>query len=140
MSNDEIDNLIDRVKHLNILYVEDNLEVKKQTLKILDELFEDITTAENGLEGLEAYESQDFDIVITDLSMPKMKGMDMIKRIKDINPKQMTLITTAHSESGYIVDANRVKVDGYIIKPFDFVQLNRELLKVTNKIKEMNKI
>ena len=133
----ELKELKELTKDLKVLYVEDDLALGKTTLEYLSKLFSSVVYATNGLEGLEAYKLQEFDIVITDLSMPKMKGLDMLERIKSINKDQLTLITTAHSESQYLVDAFKVKVDGYIIKPFDFVQLNRELLKIAKKFKAL---
>ena len=124
-------------KDLKILYVEDDLSLGKTTVEYLNKLFSLVVYATNGLEGLEAYKSQEFDLVITDLSMPKMKGLEMLEKIKLINENQLTLITTAHSESQCLIDAFKVEIDGYIIKPFDFVQLNRELLKIAKKFQEL---
>lgn len=75
-----------------------------------------------------------YDIVITDLSMPVMNGLDMIKAIKEICDEQSILITSAHSEAEYMFGAIRAGIDGYIIKPFDFHQLNTELYKIVTRL------
>ena len=68
--------------------------------------------------------------------MPKMNGLDMIEKIKEINEEQAILVTTAHTSSEYMSRAIKNSVDGYIIKPFDFLQLNSELFKIAQKIKK----
>ncbi len=123
MTNDEIDNLIDRVKHLKILYVEDNPEVKKQTLKILDELFEDISTAENGLEGLNIFKNNNIDLIFTDINMPIMDGIDMIKHIRDIKNEVPVIVFTAHNEKNIVSNITKYKLLKCIFKPIDIDEL-----------------
>ena len=128
--------LVELTKGLNTLYVEDDLLIKKTMTQYLKKFFDEVVVANNGLEGLEAYKTQKFDIVITDLSMPKMNGLDMLKQIKGLNDEQIVLITTAHSESDYMFGAIKAGIDGYIIKPFDFTQLNQEIFKIAQKLKK----
>ena len=128
--------LVELTKGLNTLYVEDDLSIQKTMTQYLKKFFDEVIVANNGLEGLEAYKTKKFDIVITDLSMPKMNGLDMLKQIKGINDEQIVLITTAHSESEYMFGAIKAGIYGYIIKPFDFAQLNQEIFKIAQKIKK----
>jgi len=122
--------------NLTILYVEDDLKIQDAMKKYLKKLFSLVTVANNGEEGLSLYKKSKFDIVITDLSMPKMNGMDMIKKIKELHDFQSILITTAHGESNYLMDAMRVHIDGYILKPFVYDELNYEFYKISEKIKK----
>ncbi len=122
-------------KDLSVLYVEDDLSIQKTMVQYLNKFFCAVIFADNGLEGLTKYQLREFDIVITDLSMPKMNGLDMIEKIKELNKNQSILITTAHSESNYMFGAIKAQVDGYVIKPFDYEQLNLELFKVSEKLK-----
>jgi len=117
-----------------ILYVEDDIEIQQEMFNYMSRFFKNIVIANDGLEGLVAYEKEHFDIVITDLSMPNMNGTEMLEKIKDINSEQIFLITSAHSESEYMIKAIRLGLDGYIIKPFDYEQLNYELFKIVEKI------
>jgi len=121
---------------LNVLYVEDDLQIQDAMSKYLSKLFFVVVVANDGQEGLSFYKSSKFDIVITDLSMPKMNGIDMIKKIKQINESQAILITTAHGESNYLMDAMKVHIDGYILKPFVYDELNFEFYKISEKIKK----
>ncbi len=128
--------LMELTKDLKILYVEDDLSIQNTMLQYLEKFFSLVVVASNGLEGLKKYQTQKFDIVITDLSMPKMNGLDMLEQIKKLNETQTVLITTAHSESDYMFGAIKAGIDGYIIKPFDFIQLNHELFKIAQKLKK----
>jgi YesN/AraC family two-component response regulator len=132
----DVKKLKELTKDLVVLYVEDDLSLGKTMLEYLNKFFSSVIYATDGLEGLEAYKLQKFDLVITDLFMPKMKGLDMLKEIKSINKNQLSLITTAHTKSSYLIDAFQIQTDGYIIKPFDYIQLNRELFKIAKKLKK----
>ena len=121
-------------QHFKVLYVEDDIAVQQAMAEYLRNLFSSLTTANNGLEGLQAYEKESFDIVITDLSMPKMNGIEMLQKIREHNPEQAILITTAHGGSDYMAEAIKIGVDGYIIKPFDYEQLNYELYKTSERL------
>ncbi len=123
-------------KHFKVLYVEDDLAVQKVMAEYLKQLFLDVKTANNGLVGLSVYKNEKFDIVITDLSMPKMNGIEMLKKIREQNAQQALLITTAHNEPEYMIEAIKIGVDGYIIKPFDYEQLNYELFKISEKLEK----
>jgi len=68
--------------------------------------------------------------------MPNMSGLDMLQKIKEINEEQSVLITTAHNESEYMIGAIKTGIDGYVLKPFDFMQLNQELYKLVQKLKK----
>ena len=117
-----------------VLYVEDDQEIQTTMYKYLNKLFKSVDIADDGLYGLELYKQNTYDIVITDLSMPKMDGICMIKKILEINPNQNILVTTAHNESNFKKEAQKLSVNGYIVKPFDFKQLNAELFKITNSM------
>ena len=121
-------------KNFKLLYVEDDAEIQSSLEDYLSKLFLEVGVASNGEEGLALYKSENFDLVITDLSMPVMDGIQMIEAIKKENEEQVILITTAHTESKYMLSAIKEGVDGYIVKPFDFAQLNQELLKAVQKV------
>ena len=123
-------------KNLTILYVEDDLSIQRTMSRYLNKFFFVVITANNGLDGLELFKKKQFDVVITDLLMPKMNGIDMITNIKNINEEQPILITTAHGESNFLLSAIEAHVDGYILKPFDYEALNFELFKISQRIQK----
>lgn len=132
----KLKNLKELTKNFKVLYVEDNSSIRLSTSQYLSKFFSKVVTAKDGIEGLEAYENFKFDIVITDLAMPRMSGLEMIKGIKETDGNQAILITTAYNSSKHMIEAIRLGVDGYIIKPIDFDQLNNELYKIAEKLKK----
>ncbi|MEA2073286.1 MAG: response regulator [Campylobacterota bacterium] len=118
----------------SVLYVEDDDSIRNSMHVYLKKFFFKVVAAEDGLEGLDLYKKETFDIVITDLSMPRMNGLEMITNLKKINPKQAVLVTSAHSESDYMMGAIKAGIEGYVIKPFDFHQLNQELMKIIENL------
>ena len=92
-------------KLFKVLYVEDEVNIKTTMFKYLNKFFLKVMSASNGEEALEYYKKENFDIVITDLSMPRMNGLEMLAEIKKINENQAILITSAHSESEYMIKA-----------------------------------
>lgn len=78
---------------VDILYVEDDIDVQKNTKIIFDDLFHEVTTANNGLDGLETYkqDAKKYEIVITDIRMPKMDGLEMIHEIKKFIKTKLSL-------------------------------------------------
>ena len=132
----DLNTLKEFAKNFRILYVEDDSSIQLSMSKYLSKFFLEVVTANDGLEGLITYEKATFDIIITDLAMPNMDGLKMIKKIKEINEEQAILITTAYSSSDDMFKAIKLGVDGYVIKPFDNEQLNQELYKITNRLKK----
>jgi len=118
--------LLDITKKLTVLYVEDDKELRDNTIKLLSELFKEVDFAEDGKIGLEYYESyfQDkkeyYDLVITDIQMPNVNGIEMAKFIKGINEFQYILVFSAHNEVHYLEECIDIGIDGFIKKPYDF--------------------
>ena len=118
MNQIELVNNLKRIaKDVTVLFVEDNDNVRVGTYNILNTFFDLITTAIDGQDGLEIYNYQRYDIVITDINMARMNGLDMIREIKKINPNQPTVIISAHQEPDKIDEAKKLGVDHYIVKP-----------------------
>jgi putative nucleotidyltransferase with HDIG domain len=123
-------------KEYKVLYVEDDKSIQVTMANYLRKFFLKVVSSDDGMDGLKLYKKNKYDIVITDLSMPKMDGLDMIEEIRKIDKNQTILITSAHSETKYMVRAIKAGIDGYIIKPFEYEQLNYELFKIVEKLKK----
>jgi PAS domain S-box-containing protein len=104
---------------IKILFVEDDETNSKLLADVLSKKFEHVTLARDGLEGLEKFKLDDFDIVLSDIEMPKMNGIEMIKEIKKINPTIFTILLTAYTETSYFIEAIHSKVDRFLTKPLD---------------------
>lgn len=113
------DDLKKVLKEFSILYVEDEVSLLKMTMKLFKKLFKSVDTAIDGEIGLELYKKNNYDIVITDVNMPKIDGLEMSKKIKEINPFQIIIISSAHSDSDKLLETIKLGIDGYIIKPIE---------------------
>lgn len=119
---------------IKVLYVEDSLSVREAFFAYLKKFFKNIDLRSDGIEGLEAYKKNKYDIVITDVDMPKMNGIDMSKEIKTIDDEQHIIIVSAYKKIENYIEAIKLGVDGYILKPIDFEQVNQVLIKTVNQI------
>jgi len=119
----------------SILFVEDESEVRYELKRFLQRYSSEVITASDGKEGLSLFKSHIPDIVISDIKMPKMNGIDMAKQIKKHSPEQTIIFTTAHSDNSYFLEAIEMQVDGYILKPVDLGLLKRKIADVTKHIK-----
>jgi diguanylate cyclase (GGDEF)-like protein len=119
---------------LSVLYVEDNEELRSSFLEYLKSFFGAITVCENGQDGLEKFKQNKYDIVITDINMPKMNGLDMSKEIKEIAPSQHIIIISAYKDIENYIEAIKIGIDGYILKPIEYNQVNNILLKVAKNL------
>ena len=83
----------------------------------------DVTTANSGTEGLSKIESNDFDIILTDLNMPDINGIELVRRSREIVPETEIIVVTGDDSTEMAVEATRVGAFDYIVKPVDFEKL-----------------
>ncbi|MBU0720628.1 response regulator [bacterium] len=119
---------------LSVLYVEDDAQLQAMVSDYLKNIFAKVVSANDGLLGLENFKKNQFDLVITDIKMPNMDGIEMIRAIKKESPDQEVIILTAFSESDYLMDAIKLDISGYLLKPVDFNSMNSTLFRVVEKI------
>ncbi len=112
---------------ISVLYVEDESQTRDKIAGILKREIRCLFLAENGKEGLALFELHHPDIVITDIKMPVMDGLEMVERIKDINKDVHVILTTAHGEADSFMESIKVGVDRYLLKPVDVSTLIRTL-------------
>jgi len=121
-------------KDLSILIVEDDKSLNKELVEIASLFFKDVYSAFNGLEALKIYEAHTADVVVTDITMPKMNGIDLSRKIKYINSNQSIIIVSAHCHLDYLTDIIDIGVKQFIRKPFDDEEFLYRLLKVCEDI------
>ncbi len=107
------------LKELKVLLVEDEEKLSTLLKNAIGESFQSFTVACNGVEGLEMFEKISPDIVITDIMMPVMTGLEMAKEIKKLDIGTPIIILSAFSETDKFLDAIEIGVVKYFIKPFD---------------------
>lgn len=107
---------------ITVLYVEDDNDLRQNTARLLATFFSNITTAENGRDGLEKYKQAAYDLVLTDINMPGMNGVKMAEQIKFQCPKQVIIVISAHDEASYLLELINLGVDYFVLKPLDLNQ------------------
>jgi len=122
------------LKNLKVLYVEDDEFAREEIADFLEFEVGELETASNGEEGLEKFKTFKPDIVITDINMPKMNGLEMAKEIKKISSNTPIIVTSAYSDSDYIIKAIDIGVSRYVLKPIDVDEL---LIMVVKSAKEL---
>ena len=133
--------LLEYTKNLSILFVEDHDELRTSTDSILKNFFKVVTSAENGQDALKSYlnyaqenNGKFYDIVLTDIKMPKMDGVQLTKNIYEINPSQALIVLSAFDESKYLLPLINLGIEQFLKKPLDFQELLKILLKTSKKV------
>jgi len=127
--------VIETSKQLTVLYVEDEPDTREETKNILDDIFFKVIVAINGADGFEKFqENNSIDLIITDINMPKLNGIDMIEKIHSLDAEVPILVLSAYSDVDYFIETIRLGIDGYIFKTINIKQLAKSLDKVTHKL------
>lgn len=128
---------IGNTKMLSVLYVEDEYEIRENMVKILEMLYAHVFVAVDGVAGLETYRQNrsSIDLVIADITMPKMDGLEMIEEIRRDNPDIHAIIITAHNEPEYFLKAINTGIDNFIVKPIEMQQMMDVLSKSAKSVK-----
>jgi DNA-binding NtrC family response regulator len=108
---------------LSVLYVEDETDLRERIGIVLEMHFETVLLAEQGEKGLELFASRSPDVVVCDIMMPQLDGLEMARRIREIAPKTPIIICTAFTETSYLLKAIELGVSAYVKKPLDCWQL-----------------
>ncbi|MGB5919719.1 EAL domain-containing response regulator [Arcobacter sp.] len=130
------------INNLSILYVEDDTTVRESLSSTLKLLAKKIYTANDGLEALDILKTNKIDLIITDIKMPNLDGLELSKRIQDLDLNIPILITTAHDEIDYLHKAIELNVDAFITKPLNITSLIQSITKLAKIIitkKELEK-
>lgn len=137
---DVVEKLVLVGKGMHVLYVEDDRALQEEISVFLSDIFKSVDLAKNGQEGLEKLAQYPYDIVITDILMPVMDGIEMIEKIKELYPKQAILVTSAHNELGNLCKLVNLGVEDFLSKPLVGEQTFNVLLRVVKCINERKEL
>lgn len=132
--NHELSLLHDLCHPYTVLYAEDDEQTQEGMAVILKRLFKTVYLAPNGEVGLSLFQEHTPHLVITDIQMPKLNGLDMSKAIKELSPQTPIIITTAFNDEHYFISAIENGVDSFLFKPVDKQKLFQTLIKTVSQI------
>ncbi|QOG11814.1 response regulator [Arcobacter sp. FWKO B] len=112
------------LKWFNILYIEDDVDLLTHTKDVLEDFVHNIYTATNSKEALQILQTHKVDAIISDILLEHENGIEFLTFLK--NEKNIcipTILTTAHTDTQYLLDAIKLKVESYIVKPINIKEL-----------------
>lgn len=119
-------------RDMNILYVEDELMVREGVAFVLEIENYDVHTAEDGQFAWEMLDQVNPDLLITDINMPRMDGLELIEKIRSSGKAELpVIVTSAFADKDFLAQASNLKISSYLTKPFSLEDL-------TSAINELN--
>lgn len=125
--------LID-TKNIKILVVEDDEIARENEIEYLQDYFENIYEAKDAIEALKIYEQIQPSIIITDIQMPKLNGLEFVQRIREKNDEVQIIILTAFCDKEYLLKAIELKLVKYLVKPINEKEFYKALQTCVNNL------
>ncbi len=126
-------------KSMRVLYVEDEELIRENTKMLLESIFGEVVVAQEGQEGLQKYQNGTYACVISDILMPRMNGVAMLRAIKAQNPAQHCIVTSACEESSYLLELINLRISHFMLKPIQTQQIIDVLWEVVSIIENEQK-
>ncbi len=124
------------LKSLSVLYVEDEEDIREMLKEVLEEDFLVFDVAKDGLDALGKFKRKEYDLVITDIEMPRLDGMELAKKIKERSPFTPVILLTAYSQKERLFKAIDIGINKYLVKPFTPEKLLEAICEVAKKFKK----
>ncbi len=125
----------DICSNFKVLLVDDEEAARNQIRSILTLFFNSVLVAKDGMEALEIYKEKKPDLIITDITMPRMNGLELVAAVRAIYENQKIIVISAHTETDIIIRAIKSGLDGYILKPIEAKQMLEVLEKTVLSLK-----
>lgn len=128
--------MLEMLKNYSILYVEDELEVKKDMEEYLTAYFKTLYSASDGERALELYYQHRPDVLLLDIGIPKINGLDLAKEIRQHDDEVKIIMLTAHSDTKRLLEATELKLTKYLVKPFSPKTFKATLTLLLNELQK----
>ena len=109
--------LLKKLSHYKVLYAEDDLGVRKNVNELLSLLLKEVYLASDGQEALELFKEHAPDLIITDIKMPRLTGIELVKKIRETDDAVHIIMITAYTEVDFMLQAIELSLLRYIVKP-----------------------
>ncbi len=123
-------------KNIKILYVEDDENIRKNAISYFQRLFDIVYEAKDAYEALELIEDKKPHIIITDIKMPRMSGIELVKKLREKDKSTQVIILTAFTDTNYLLEAVELGLVKYLVKPIRHDKMFPVLLQCVKNIKE----
>ena len=120
--------------NVSILLVEDDNISRALYSKFLDNITDKIYTAENGKEGVEMFDKHRPDIIVSEIKMPEMDGLEMIKQVRSLDDQVKIVLVSGHQETDYFIQSIEMGIEGYLLKPVNQKQFKKVITDLANNI------
>lgn len=127
------------LSHLNILYIEDEKEIRENITKTLSLVVFKVFSVENISLAWDILNKNRIDLIISDINLGDESGINFIKKLRKINSYIPVILLSAYTDKGYLLEATKLKLVDYLVKPIDFNILNNALLNATSDLVENGK-
>ncbi len=124
------------MEKLKVLYIEDEEAIRQFNTLLIQKFCPETVAVSNAADGLRQYKKTFFDIIITDIDMPGLSGLDFIKRVRESNERVRVLITTAYTDKDYLFEAIELRLTKYLEKPIDEKKLQKALQQCALELKK----
>lgn len=126
------------LKNLSILYIEDEINIRKNITSTLELMFKKVFSVGSYDEAINIFNDKKIDIILSDIELPGKSGLDFCKYIRENNFIIPIVLLTAHLDTNYLLVATKLKLVDYLIKPIDFKNLHKVLIKCVDELIAQN--
>lgn len=119
-----------------MLYIEDDTVLASQTVSLLEHFFANVFYAENAEDGLTIFTSRQIHIIITDIELPRMSGLELCEIVRETNLNIPIFITTMHDDKEKLKQAIKLNLVDYLIKPVSVTSIKKTLMESLKKLLE----
>jgi len=109
--------MYDALKNKTVLYIEDELDVLQNISELLSHFFKTFYTASDGEMGYQTFINNKIDILLVDIELPKMNGIELIKKIRQTHKDLPVVVISAYTKTDYLLESIELNLDKYIVKP-----------------------
>ena len=121
---------LDILKNINILYLEDDENLLKHTSDILEDFVSNIYGVKNTIDAMKILLEKKVDVIISDILLENENGINFLKYIKSKDILIPAILTTAHTDTNYLIESIKLKVENYLLKPINIDELLNSLYDV----------